>query len=68
MASYRKYIMMGMGTIMLPLAKVVLKEIVNKATKRLQESNSHDGENARVLPSSQRLQKEKEDENEWKRI
>jgi hypothetical protein len=32
MASYQKYIMMGVSTLLLPLAKKVLKELISKAT------------------------------------
>lgn len=33
MASYKKYVMMGITTILLPLGKVVLQKVMNKFTE-----------------------------------
>jgi len=38
MASYRKYIMMGVSTILLPLAKKVLSKVMSRYT----EESEHD--------------------------
>ena len=44
MASYQKYVMMGVTMILIPLGKVVLKKIMGKLTEE-SEQDSADEEN-----------------------
>ena len=50
MASYQKYAMMGVTTILLPLGKVILKKIMGKFTEE-SEYDSTDEENEEFTPT-----------------
>ncbi len=47
MSSYRKYIMMGATTILLPLGKLFLRKIMEKVTEKPEEDYNVE-ENAKV--------------------
>lgn len=51
MASYQKYVMMGVSTLLLPLAKKVLKKLISKATGE-SEDDSDVEENMEFTHSS----------------
>jgi hypothetical protein len=40
MSSYKKYIMMGVSIVLLPLAKRILKKLVSKYTKEPQDDSA----------------------------
>ena len=39
MASYRKYVMIGVSTILLPLGKLVLQKVMSKFTEELEQDS-----------------------------
>ena len=40
MASYQKFVMMGMTTILIPLGKMVLKKVMNKLTEESEQDSA----------------------------
>ena len=50
MASYQKYVMMGVTMILLPLGKLVLKKMMGKLTEE-SEQDSADEENGEFTPA-----------------
>ena len=57
MASYKKYVMMGVSTLLLPLAKKVIQKLISKYTGGSQDDFS-DEESDDFVPSS-RLSKKR---------
>jgi hypothetical protein len=51
MASYQKYIMMGVSTLLLPLAKKVLKKLVSRDTEEPQDDSDFEENDDFVPPS-----------------
>ena len=50
MSSYKKYVMMGVSVILLPLGKMVLKKIMSKITEK-SEYDFDDEENGEFAPT-----------------
>lgn len=51
MSSYKKYVMMGVSTLLLPLAKRVLQKLVSKYTKKPQDDSAVE-ESEELIPAS----------------
>ena len=51
MASYQKYVMMGVSTILLPLAKKVIKKLISKYSGESEEDFAVE-ENEDIIPGS----------------
>ena len=52
MSSYKKYVMMGVSTLLLPFAKKVVQKLISKYTGRT-EDDSADEESDDFIPASQ---------------
>ncbi len=51
MASYQKYVMMGVSTLLLPLAKKVLKKLISKYSGESEEDSAVEENDDFVPPS-----------------
>ncbi len=51
MASYQKYVMMGVSTLLLPLAKKVLQKLISKYTGGSEDDSAVE-ENGEFIPAS----------------
>ncbi len=51
MSSYKKYVMMGVSTLLLPFAKRILQKLVSKYTKEPQDDSDVE-ENEEFIPAS----------------
>ena len=43
MASYQKYVMMGVSTLLLPLAMKIIKKLISKYSGESEEDSTNDG-------------------------
>ena len=53
MASYQKYVMMGVTAILLPLGKLVLKKMMRKATEKSEQDSVSEEDEEFTAPREQ---------------
>ena len=51
MSSYKKYIMMGVSTLLIPLAKKVIQKLISKSTEGSEDDSDFE-ENGEIISSS----------------
>ncbi len=56
MSSYKKYVMMGVTTILLPLGKLVLQKVMSKFTEESEQDSAAE-ENGELTPTERQFER-----------